>query len=294
MSDLTQPPLATEPTADTINVLGKLDTLEVTLVRRGANGRPLALRKSAPAKVTKMPDPTKPAEGAAPAAPAAPAGETPKVDTSAAAPAKADFVMPARNDGESDADYVVRCAMALKACEMPADAAPAKGSPDGADVHVPTTELQKSVDAMPASVRKAYNDAVAKAATLEAEIAKAKRAETRRIFVGKAAEFSNLGTAEAIGELLHDVTEVAPKIAVKIEGLLKSAQVKLAKSALFVEFGKGASETDTAGDNPGARLDALSKALAEKEKISFAKAQAKVLATTEGRELYAKQEALSK
>lgn len=315
MPDLTTTPISNGPTPPTVHLLGALDTLEVSLVSRGANGRAFALRKSVPAKVTTMPTISAVTEKAKKAEPM-PGGWA--------------FVMPERNADESDFDYAKRIAGALDAapgeasseepvvaadpatapaspnaalCDPIADpiADPAmKATPDMCDAHVPTTEQERAIAtksevtkaaaAMPEGVRKAYLDAIAKADKLEAEVKKATREAARKSFIAKGAALSHVGKADDLGVLLHDLAEANPEFAKRVEAVLSKTNALLAKSSLFVEVGKSTAETDTSAE-PIDRLNALAKAHSEKEKISFAKAFAHIIKTSEGRKLYAEQDA---
>ena len=292
-ADLTRPPLKTEPTGARVTRLDGLDTLEVSLVRAAANGRPFAVRKAATVEVVPMP--------AAPAAPApaekqeievvlppppTPPVEPPPAEKPTEPAAKAEACKGCGAPMDPAHKFCPACG--LGAGMEPAEKVAEKATPGPADVHVPATMEPEEVAkaAMPAHVRKAFDALVAKAATLEGEIRKARHTEARREFVAKAAQFRHAGGApEELGALLHDLTDAAPALAARVEALVAKADAALAKSNLFVEVGKSAQ--GEASGTPTARLEAGAKKLAGERNLPVAKAYSEFLKTPEGKAAYA-------
>lgn len=99
---------------------------------------------------------------------------------------------------------------------------------------------------------------VAKMAELEQTVAKMQREQTRREFVAKAEQFSNLGDTEELGGLLmaaHEHFE-ADQVAT-LERLLAGANEQVEKGALFATFTRTDSDGPLGWEN---KLEELAKA----------------------------------
>lgn len=93
---------------------------------------------------------------------------------------------------------------------------------------------------------KALEDArVAREADAE-RIAKMERERRQGEFIAKAKDLGNIGAADALGNLLLEVSEGVPADTFKsLEQLLKAANAQLEKGALFATFGKGGADPVT-------------------------------------------------
>lgn len=92
-------------------------------------------------------------------------------------------------------------------------------------------------------VNKELEDA-RKAREADAErIAKMERERKQGEFVAKAKDLGNIGAADALGNLLLEVSEgVSSETFKSLEQLLKAANAQLEKGALFATFGKGGAD----------------------------------------------------
>jgi len=137
---------------------------------------------------------------------------------------------------------------------------------------------------------KANKEAVKKAEELEA-VLKAERDErlTKEYIVKAKEQYGNIPghSAEDLGPMLKSLNEHDAKMAEKIEGLLKTMSQVLAKSEVFAEAGVTTQDAGS-GKNPESQLDQLAKQYStENPGVSYAKAYDSVLKSEEGRRLYA-------
>jgi cation transport regulator ChaB len=148
--------------------------------------------------------------------------------------------------------------------------------PDPADV-TKSIELRKSeVGSASFAFAKAQQSRLDKAESDRTEVVFAKRAET---------EIGALpGDATMKGKVLKAVEEIADE---KVRGAAIAA-LKAGNAALKSGFRPAGYDGGDApsGDSAEAKLDAMAKAHAEKNGVSFAKAYTVVIDTPEGRELY--------
>lgn len=154
----------------------------------------------------------------------------------------------------------------------------------GPDLQALPDDIRNQVE----SLWKANQDEIKKREELEA-ILKAERDEReQQEFVAKAAkEFSHLpGTPETIGTLLKSVKDASPELAGQLEELLKSTEAMVSKSELLTELGQSAR-----GDTGGSAWEQIEKAaesVVQKSANQVSKSQAisSFLCTPEGGQLY--------
>lgn len=91
------------------------------------------------------------------------------------------------------------------------------------------------------------------------------------------------GEAIAKAKVLKAIAKMSDEDKAVLDTMLKAGQAAIAKG--FTKFGVVSGGANA--DNPAGKLDALAKAKAEKDSISFAKAYDAVLKTEEGSRLYA-------
>ena len=137
---------------------------------------------------------------------------------------------------------------------------------------------------------KANEEAVKKAEELEA-VLKAERDErlTKEYIAKAEAEFGNIPGhgADELGPMLKSLNAHDAEMAGKIEGLLKTMSQVLAKSEVFAEAGVTTQDAGS-GKNPESQLDQLATQYStETPGVSYAKAYDSVLKSEEGRRLYA-------
>jgi hypothetical protein len=245
----------------------------------GTPATPAAPAAEDPAK--KAPEPP-PEAAAAKQDPAAPPAEG---DKPAAPTVKACGACKAENDPAAEACKGCGASMkepAAKADEPPAEEA--KKDATASDVHVPTTEEQPTAKAaaeeasplqgvsksafalLPASVRKAAEEAVKKANELERVVKAQKHAEVRKGHVAKAASWKAVvAKADEVGELLHLLHDAAPQLAPRVEALIEKANTAVLKSGLLDEKGAPTGQAEASSDNPLEEVEALAKAHVAKE-----------------------------
>lgn len=290
--------------SDSVTVLTDLDTLAVSLVRRGANQRRVAVTKSEEAMSEEQME------------------EVLKA------------VLEIEADGEDKIEEIfkelspkgaraVKSAMRILGAfeeELPKDVltglaklskleAPTKKQDDeGKDKDkYPTPKkaekkaekeedkVKKSLDSLPEEIRaqleglwKGYEERIAKTEKDNVELAKAlsteRDARIHKEMVAKAEEnYGSLGKAEEIGVILKDLHGASDELAGKVEGLLKSANEKISKSALLEEAG---SNNADAGGDASAKMDALTKERVEKSEGKLDKYTAYDQVVKEHPELY--------
>lgn len=128
-------------------------------------------------------------------------------------------------------------------------------------------------------LRQAHKEAIAKSAALQHKL-------DRKEFVAKAAAFPHLGTAEELGERLHNLHIKDPDGYEAWVGILKSANAASDASPLFQERGSNL------GQPAGGAADKITEAvMARVQKsatpMSYAQAENEFLKTPEGKKLYA-------
>lgn len=97
---------------------------------------------------------------------------------------------------------------------------------------VDASKLQKSASDI------AIEKANATAAAAQAEVAKMRDEQDKATIVKRAdTELTNIGKADDVGAVLHGIAKLSPELAKQAEALLKSADEKIAKGALFSELG---------------------------------------------------------
>lgn len=107
-----------------------------------------------------------------------------------------------------------------------------------------------------------------------AEIAKMRDATEIVEFTKRAAPFAEIAKADELGSLLHSISKADPKLADQVEALLKTANARIEKGALFSELGSGQRQISKALDaiNAGAQ-QLVEKAAASGEKLTIEKAR---------------------
>lgn len=113
-----------------------------------------------------------------------------------------------------------------------------------------------------AELNKALEDArVAREADAE-RIAKMERERRQGEFIAKAKDLANIGAADALGNLLLEVSEGVSADAFKsLEQLLKAANAQLEKGALFATFGQAGADNEPKSLEE--RINELAKAKVE-------------------------------
>lgn len=282
----------------TINALTDLETLEVSLVKRGANKKMFALAKSEDAMngfddvlkavlETETDDEGKIAE----------AFGKDLSERGVGAVKGALRLLSAFKD-ELPQDVIARLAkIAGEEGEDDEEEKPAADDPaekqEGEDYEYDSpTEKTMKTEELPEGVRadveklfKSHKDAVEKAAKLE-ELLQAERGERiRRDFVAKAEkQFGAIPgkTAAEIGLLLKSVHDVDAKAGEQLEELLTAANDVIAKSGLLAEAGS----SKPSNGNAWERIEAIAKGIRDADpKVSVAKSMD--LAMNQNPELYA-------
>lgn len=148
-----------------------------------------------------------------------------------------------------------------------------------------TTDTELDINEVPEDVRnqveslfKSQSEAIQKAEELEKEINVMKAEKLRKQFITKAeSDFGSVPgtTAVDLGELLQELTAVAPEATAKIESILESVNKAMETSEVLEEAGQAAKEeTGTAWDKVEARAAELRK---DDPDLSVYQARAKVL-----------------
>tara|TARA_R110001599_G_scaffold243355_2_gene443143 strand:+ start:1354 stop:2211 length:858 start_codon:yes stop_codon:yes gene_type:complete len=148
-----------------------------------------------------------------------------------------------------------------------------------------TTDTELDINEVPEDVRsqveglfKSQSEAIQKAEELEKEINVMKAEKLRKQFVAKAeSDFSSVPgtTAVDLGELLQELSAVAPEATSKIESILGSVNKAMETSVVLEEAGQAVQvESGTAWDKVEARAAEMRKANPD---LSVYQARAKVL-----------------
>lgn len=144
----------------------------------------------------------------------------------------------------------------------------------------PILKSQKDQAAATEQLRQAHKEAVEKSAALQHKL-------DRKEFVAKAAAFPHLGTAEALGEKLHNLHAKDPDGYEAWVGILKSANASADASPLFKEHGSALGATGDAAEKLKAAVTGLVQKSASP--MSYAQAESQFLKTSEGKRLYAEE-----
>jgi Skp family chaperone for outer membrane proteins len=275
---------------ETVNTLIDLDTLEVSLVDRGANQRVFAIRKA-----EQMNDIIKdiidvPLEQETEVVEALVSKEL--TDDARHGLIGAMRIVQAYKDEAGMREALVALATLLDFEKPEEEETPMaqedvemeKSSEDSINMNDIPDEVRAQVE----NLWKANEEAVKKAAELE-EVLKAERDERlTKEFVAKAAEsYGNIPghTADELGLMVKSLHTHDAEAAQKIEGLLKTVSQVISKSELFVEA--GVTVQDEGVKDPLNQLDALAqKHRSENPGVSYAKAYDVVMKSDEGRKLY--------
>jgi len=148
-----------------------------------------------------------------------------------------------------------------------------------------TTDTELDINEVPEDVRnqveslfKSQSEAIQKAEELEKEINVMKAEKLRKQFITKAeSDFGSVPgtTAVDLGELLQELTAVAPEATAKIESILESVNKAMETSEVLEEAGQAVlEESGTAWDKVEARAVELRKVNPD---LSVYQARAKVL-----------------
>lgn len=132
---------------------------------------------------------------------------------------------------------------------------------------------------LPEAVQKQLDDLAKRNETLEAEVAKQNEARKLTEAVSKAAVFKALGNPDDIGTLLYQVRKnLQPEVVAAFEKNLAAWNERIRQGALFKALGTPSIDADS----PEGQLDALAKAKAEKDGIPYELAYSKVCDTPDG------------
>ena len=275
---------------ETVNTLIDLDTLEVSLVDRGANQRVFAIRKA-----EQMNDIIKdiidvPLEQETEVVEALVSKEL--TDDARHGLIGAMRIVQAYKDEAGMREALVALATLLDFEKPEEEETPMaqedvemeKSSEDSINMNDIPDEVRAQVE----NLWKANEEAVKKAAELE-EVLKAERDERlTKEFIAKAAEsYGNIPghTADELGLMVKSLHTHDEEAAKKIEGLLKTVSQVISKSELFVEA--GVTVQDQGVKDPLNQLDSLAqKHRSENPGVSYAKAYDVVMKSDEGRKLY--------
>lgn len=127
---------------------------------------------------------------------------------------------------------------------------------------------------LPEPVRKRLEDLEKRAKEAE-EIAKAEREARIKAEIRKRAEnYANVAKADDIADVIYKAQSVSAEFAEKLEAILKAANERIEKGALFKELGTSAS----ASDDPVAEFAQLVQKRMEADKIPYYEAARKVAA----------------
>src|SRR5690606_12512591 len=125
---------------------------------------------------------------------------------------------------------------------------------------------------LPEPVRKRLEDLEKRAKEAE-EIAKAEREARIKAEIRKRAEnYANVAKADDIADVIYKAQSVSAEFAEKLEAILKAANERIEKGALFKELGTSAS----ASDDPVAEFAQLVQKRMEADKITYYEAARKV------------------
>ena len=275
---------------ETVNTLIDLDTLEVSLVDRGANQRVFAIRKA-----EQMNDIIKdiidvPLEQETEVVEALVSKEL--TDDARHGLIGAMRIVQAYKDEAGMREALVALATLLDFEKPEEEETPMaqedvemeKSSEDSINMNDIPDEVRAQVE----NLWKANEEAVKKAAELE-EVLKAERDERlTKEFIAKAVEnYGNIPghTADELGLMVKSLHTHDEEAAKKIEGLLKTVSQVISKSELFVEA--GVTVQDQGVKDPLNQLDSLAqKHRSENPGVSYAKAYDTVMKSDEGRKLY--------
>ena len=275
---------------ETVNTLIDLDTVEVSLVDRGANQRVFAIRKA-----EQMNDIIKdiidvPLEQETEVVEALVSKEL--TDDARHGLIGAMRIVQAYKDEAGMREALVALATLLDFEKPEEEETPMaqedvemeKSSEDSINMNDIPDEVRAQVE----NLWKANEEAVKKAAELE-EVLKAERDERlTKEFIAKAAEsYGNIPghTADELGLMVKSLHTHDEEAAKKIEGLLKTVSQVISKSELFVEA--GVTVQDQGVKDPLNQLDSLAqKHCSENPGVSYAKAYDVVMKSDEGRKLY--------
>lgn len=275
---------------ETVNTLIDLDTVEVSLVDRGANQRVFAIRKA-----EQMNDIIKdiidvPLEQETEVVEALVSKEL--TDDARHGLIGAMRIVQAYKDEAGMREALVALATLLDFEKPEEEETPMaqedvemeKSSEDSINMNDIPDEVRAQVE----NLWKANEEAVKKAAELE-EVLKAERDERlTKEFIAKAVEsYGNIPghTADELGLMVKSLHTHDEEAAKKIEGLLKTVSQVISKSELFVEA--GVTVQDQGVKDPLNQLDALAqKHRSENPGVSYAKAYDVVMKSDEGRKLY--------
>jgi hypothetical protein len=255
-----------------------LETLEVSLVKRGANKKRFALAKN---EGSEMKDLTA-AILAAPGDIDPQLAEVLKEALSKEAEAViADaFKMLSAVKDEMSGELFAKISEALgfgKAEEEPEEEpeAAAEEPAEAAAEDEPEEEAEKSIEkSADPEVVALFKEHEELKALYKAELAEKRTKE----FIAKAEEqFANIpgATCEAVGHLLRDLHDLDQGIADRVESVLKGTQALVENVGVLGESGTRA-QAPASGD-ADARLDTMARARVEKTGISYAKAYESVL-----------------
>ena len=260
-----------------------LETLEVSLVKRGANKKRFALAKN---EGSEMKDLTA-AILAAPGDIDPQLAEVLKEALSKEAEAViADaFKMLSAVKDEMSGELFAKISEALgfgkaeeepeeepeAAAEEPATEEPAEAAAEDEPEEEAEKSIEKSADPEVVALFKEHEELKA---LYKAELAEKRTKE----FIAKAEEqFANIpgATCEAVGHLLRDLHDLDQGIAERVESVLKGTQALVENVGVLGESGTRA-QAPASGD-ADARLDTMARARVEKTGISYAKAYESVL-----------------
>lgn len=257
--------------------LTKLALNRIDLVDRGANpGAQVALFKRAPVTVSE---------------------ETTKMDYKCPDCGK-QFTSKAEMDAHM-AEEKQEGETAKRLAKMASDLAAMTTRAEAAEAKLPKPEEDEIVKAaidpvIKAAIKKAQDEAEKarkEAAAAREEVAKATEEREQSEFIGKAEKLPSFGRAREFGPILHKISKALTADEWKVFWTrLNSADHALRVSKAFDELGLSASDEG----EPNERLTAMAQDLVKQsvakgadKKMSFEQAYTQVLATPEGRELYA-------
>lgn len=132
---------------------------------------------------------------------------------------------------------------------------------------------------LPEAVQKQLDDLAKRNEALESAVAKANEEKALNQAISKAAVFKSLGNPDDIGTLLYQVRKhLAPEVVDALEKKLASWNEIIRQSNVFKALGTPSIDADS----PEGQLDALAKARMEKDGIPYELAYSKVCDTPQG------------
>jgi len=136
------------------------------------------------------------------------------------------------------------------------------------------------------AIYKGQQDAVKKAADLEAKLNVEKDQRVTKEFQEKVSKMDNLGDKAELATILKELSEKAPEASAKLETILKSANDKITQGNLFKELG---SSVPAAGRTTWEQIEKSAMTIVAKsaEPVSKEQAVEQFLETTEGKRMYA-------